>query len=157
MSNFPITTSGIAKIKKELVNLKTIERPNIVKAIAEAREHGDLKENAEYHSARDKQSFIEGRILDLEDKIARAQIIDPTQITDTKVKFSATVTLFDVENDNEITYQIVSEYEADINNNLISITSPIAKGLIGKEAEDEVSISTPKGEREYVLVKVEYK
>ena len=157
MSNFPITSKGLEKMQAELKNLKQVERPNIIKAIAAAREHGDLKENAEYHSAREKQSFIEGRILDFEDKSSRAQVIEPGQIKDSKIRFAATVTLFDLESENEVSYTIVSEYEADINNNLISITSPIAIGLIGKEAGDEVNIKTPKGQKSYEVVTVEYR
>ena len=157
MASFPITKQGYTKIQAELDKLKTIERPAVISAIAEAREHGDLKENAEYHSARDKQSFIEGRVLDLQDKISRAQIVDPALITDKIVRFAATVTLFDLTQEQEITYQIVSEYEADLNNNLISVTSPIARSLLGKEAGDGVEVSTPKGIKEYEVIKIEYK
>ena len=157
MDKEPITLNGLNKLKEELVFLKEKKRPEIVAAIAEARYHGDLKENAEYHSAREKQSFIEGRILDFEDKISRAQVIEPGQIKDSKIRFAATVTLFDLESENEVSYTIVSEYEADINNNLISITSPIAIGLIGKEAGDEVNIKTPKGQKSYEVVTVEYR
>ena len=156
MSNFPITAQGLEKMQTDLKNLKQVERPNVIKAIAAAREHGDLKENAEYHSAREKQSFIEGRIVDLEDKISRVQIVDPSKITGKIIRFAATVTLFDVDNEQEVIYKIVSEYEADINNNLISIASPIAIGLIGKEEGDEVTIKTPKGDKLYEIVKVEY-
>ena len=156
MSSFPITKDGFARIQEELNNLKAVERPTVIKAIAEAREHGDLKENAEYHAAREKQSFIEGRIVDLEDKVARAQIVDPSEIKDDNVRFAATVTLFDLDSEAELSYKIVSEYEADLNNNLISITSPIARGLIGKTEGDGVEIVTPKGKKEYEIVKVEY-
>ena len=114
MSDFPITATGFEKMKIELNNLKQVERPNIVKAISAAREHGDLKENAEYHSAREKQSFIEGRILELEDKVARAKVIDPTKIKDDAVRFSATVALFDCDSEQEVSYTIVSEYEVPI-------------------------------------------
>ena len=157
MSSFPITKQGFVKMQAELSNLKTIERPAVINAIAEAREHGDLKENAEYHSAREKQGFIEGRILDLEDKVARAQIVDPQDIRDDMVRFSAIVTLFDLELEQELTYQIVSEYEADINNNLISLTSPMAKSLLGKKAGDGVEVQTPRGIKEYEVIKIEYK
>jgi len=156
MSSFPITKDGFARIQEELNNLKAVERPTVIKAIAEAREHGDLKENAEYHAAREKQSFIEGRIVDLEDKVARAQIVDPSEIKDDNVRFAATVTLFDLDSEAELSYKIVSEYKADLNNNLISITSPIARGLIGKTEGDGVEIVTPKGKKEYEIVKVEY-
>ena len=157
MSDFPITATGFEKMKIELNNLKQVERPNIVKAISAAREHGDLKENAEYHSAREKQSFIEGRILELEDKVARAKVIDPTKIKDDAVRFSATVALFDCDSEQEVSYTIVSEYDTNINNNLISITSPIARGLINKKAGEEAIINTPKGEKTYEIIAVEYK
>lgn len=157
MSDLPITVDGFKKIKIELDDLIHKQRPNIVKAIAAAREHGDLKENAEYHSAREKQSFIEGRILELEDKIARANIIDPKTINDKAVRFSATVTLFDCDAEKEFTYKIVSEYEADIDNNLISITSPIARGLINKEVGEEAMITTPKGKKTYEILDIQYK
>ena len=155
--NFPITNAGFVRMKAEIDNLKSVERPAIIKAIAEAREHGDLKENAEYHSAREKQSFIEGRILDLEDKLARAQIVDPNKITDSKIRFAATVSLFNLDSEKEEKYQLVSEYEADLNNGLISMTSPIARGLIGKEEGDEIEIITPMGKKTYEITNVEYK
>ncbi len=157
MSLLPITSEGYQKIQAELDQLKSVERPTVIKAIAAAREHGDLKENAEYHAAREKQSFIEGRIQDLEDRFARAQVIEVSKITDEKIRFGATVALFDVESEEEVSYKIVSEYEADLTNNLISITSPIAKGLIGKQEGDEVKIKTPKALREYEVINVEYK
>jgi transcription elongation factor GreA len=157
MSDLPITVNGFKNIKIELDDLIHKQRPNIVKAIAAAREHGDLKENAEYHSAREKQSFIEGRILELEDKVARARIIDPTTIKDKAVRFSATVSLIDCNTEKEVTYTLVSEYEADIKNNLISITSPIARGLINKEVGDEAVIATPKGEKIYEILDIQYK
>ncbi len=155
--NFPITNAGFLRMKAEIENLKSVQRPAIIKAIAEAREHGDLKENAEYHSAREKQSFIEGRILDLEDKLARAQIVDPNKITDSKIRFAATVSLFNLDSEKEEKYQLVSEYEADLNNGLISMTSPIARGLIGKEEGDEIEITIPMGKKTYEITKVEYK
>ena len=157
MSNFPITKHGFVKMQAELDNLKTKERPAVINSIAQAREHGDLKENAEYHAAREKQSFIEGRILDLEDKLARSQIVDPQKINDDIVRFAAIVTLFDLELDKEIIYQIVSEYEADIEHNLISLTSPIAKSLLGKKAGEGVEVKTPKGIKEYEIIKIEYR
>jgi transcription elongation factor GreA len=155
--NFPITITGFTKMKAEIEDLKSVQRPAVIKAIAEAREHGDLKENAEYHAAREKQSFIEGRIIDLEDKLARAQIVDASKISDTKVRFGATVSLFNIANDREEKYQLVSEYEADLSNGLISMTSPIARGLIGKEAGDEIEIATPMGKKSYEIVNIEYK
>jgi transcription elongation factor GreA len=157
MSNLPITKNGYANIEAEIKELKTVQRPAIIKAIAEAREHGDLKENAEYHSARDKQSFIEGRVLELEDKVARALIVDPTKLSGDIVKFGATVSLLDLDNDEEFTYQIVSEYEANFKKGLISNTSPIARGLMGKALGDEAIIQTPKGQKSYEITKVEFK
>ncbi len=157
MSNLPITKNGYANIEAEIKELKTFQRPAIIKAIAEAREHGDLKENAEYHSARDKQSFIEGRVLELEDKVARALIVDPTKLSGDIVKFGATVSLLDLDNDEEFTYQIVSEYEANFKKGLISNTSPIARGLMGKALGDEAIIQTPKGQKSYEITKVEFK
>jgi transcription elongation factor GreA len=157
MSNFPITTEGHQKMVKELDDLKNVQRPQIVEAIAVARDHGDLKENAEYHSAREKQSFVEGKILDLEDKLSRAQIIDVKSIKEeSKILFGATVTVVDLETDQEIIYKIISDYEADINNNLISIGSPIARGLIGKDLGDVVEIFTPQGKKEYEITNVQY-
>ena len=155
-NNIPITTKGFATIKMELKQLKEVERPAIITAIADAREHGDLKENAEYHSAKEKQSFIEGKIKELGDKIARAQTVDPSTITDTKIRFSATVELLNLDTEQTVIYQIVSEYEADLSKNLISASSPIARGLLGKQAGDEVIIRTPGGNKEYEIIKVEY-
>jgi len=152
----PLTIKGKENIEKELKELKEVQRPLVISQIATARDHGDLKENAEYHAARDKQSFLEGRILDLEDKLARAEVIDPSKIQSDKVLFSAYVHLLDEEGDKKL-YQIVGEPEADINQGLIAVTSPIARALIGKEEGDEVKVKTPKGEAFYEIVKVEYK
>jgi transcription elongation factor GreA len=154
---FPITTEGFAKMEAELKDLKTVQRPQISVEIATARDHGDLKENAEYHAAREKQSFVEGRISELEDRIARAEVIDISKLSGDTVKFGAKVKLIDDETEKEVIYQIVSEYEADITKNLISIVSPLARALIGKAVGDFVEVITPRGERGYEVVKVEYK
>ena len=157
MSKIPMTKAGEAFLREELQRLKQVERPRIVAAIAEAREHGDLKENAEYHAAREQQGFCEGRIKDIEAKLSHAQLIDVTQIENTgKVIFGVTVTLINLETDQSVTYQIVGEDEADVKNGKISVTSPIARGLIGKEEGDEVSVTTPGGVVEYEIDTVEH-
>ncbi len=156
MDKFPITADGFRKIEEEVKQLKTEERPAVIKAIAEAREHGDLSENAEYHAAREKQSFIEGRILDLEDKIARAEIIDPESLSGDTVKFGATVKVVDEETDEELTYQIVGAYEADLTRNLIAINAPIARAFIGKAEGDSVEVQAPGGSRYYEILSVAY-
>jgi len=158
MSNkVPLTAKGAAKLQEELQRLKTVERPRIIKAIAEAREHGDLKENAEYHAAREQQSFVEGRIKDIEGKLSHAQIIDVTKLNaGGKVVFGATVVVLELDNDEEFTYQIVGEDEADIKNNRVSITSPIARALIGKQEGDDVFLQTPGGSREFEILEVRY-
>ena len=157
MEKEPITSQGLVKIKKELVELKNVKRPKIIEAIAEARAHGDLKENAEYHAAREQQSFCEGRIQDIEGKLSNAQIIDVTKMENTgKVIFGTTVTILNVDSDEETTYRIVGDDEADIKNNLISVNSPIARGLIGKELDDTVTIQTPSGTVEVEIIEVEY-
>ncbi|MEI6187596.1 MAG: transcription elongation factor GreA [Alphaproteobacteria bacterium] len=157
MQNFPMTAKGFAKLTEELKHLKTVERPSIIKAIAEARALGDLSENAEYHSAREKQSFIEGRIIELEDKIARSEVIDISKLSGDIVKFGATVKLIECENDNERVYQIVGEYEANLDHGLISIASPLARAIIGKKIDDTVEVITPNGVREYQILEVEFK
>jgi transcription elongation factor GreA len=158
MSNkFPITSSGFKNLQEELNDLKKVQRPKISNEIAVAREHGDLKENAEYHAAREKQSFVEGRILDLEDKTARAEVIDVSKLTGDIVKFGATVTVLDDDTEQEATYQIVGEYEADIKKNKISIISPIARALIGKSVEDYIEVNTPKGIKGFEILRVEFK
>ena len=159
MSRAPITKAGAAKLQAELKELKTVKRPQVIQAIAEAREHGDLKENAEYHAAREQQSFIEGRIKEIEGTVSHAEIIDVTTLGATageKIVFGATVDLFDIEADKDVTYQIVGELEADIKHHLISITSPIARALIGKSIGDEVDVRAPGGIREYEIVDVRY-
>jgi len=152
----PMTKSGHARLEQELKRLKSVDRPAVVKAIAEAREHGDLSENAEYTSARDKQSFIEGRIQELEAKISHADIIDVASLTGKNIKFGATVGLVD-DNDENVTYQIVGEDEADIKAGLLSITSPLARALINKTVGDTVEVLTPKGSKGYEVTKVVYK
>lgn len=158
MSKHPMTVQGAEALKAELNELKFVARPRIVEAIATARAHGDLKENAEYHAAREQQSFNEGRIQDLEAKLSHAQIIDITKLQNNgKVVFGSTVTLCHVATDAEITYQIVGEDEADIKLNKISYSSPIGKALIGKELDDAVIVNTPGGKVEYEIINVEYK
>ena len=146
---------GFERIKVELHDLKTVQRTAISKEIAVAREHGDLKENAEYHAAREKQSFVEGRVIDLEDKIARAEVIDTSKLSGNKVKFGAYVKLVD-DDDKEVTYRIVGDYEADISKNLISFASPIARALMGKETEDYVEVTTPRGSKGYEILDVKF-
>ena len=154
MSRIPITASGLRRLKDELKLLQTVERLKISKEIEVARGHGDLRENAEYHAAKEKQSHIEGRILDLNDWIARAEVIDVSKLSGEKVVFGATVKLLDVETDKEVTYTLVGELEADIKRRLISVTSPLARGLIGKAVGDLVTVQSPGGAREYELVEV---
>ncbi len=156
MDKFPITASGLSKLEEELKNLKTVERPAVIQAIASARELGDLSENAEYHAARERQSFIEGKIIELEDKMARAEVIDVSKLSGKTIKFGATVTLLDEDTDKESTYQIVGEYEADINKGLISIVSPLARALIGKNEGDYIEVIIPKGTKAYEIMQVIY-
>ena len=153
----PMTAAGFERLKDELQHLKTVARPEVVKAIASAREHGDLSENAEYHAARERQSFIEGRVLELEDKIARAQVIDVSTLSGDTVKFGATVTLADEDTDEESTYQIVGEMEGDIKEGRLSISAPLSRALIGKQVGDSVEVATPKGERGYEIIAVQFK
>ena len=153
----PMTKSGFERLEEELKKLKNVERHAVVKAIAEAREHGDLSENAEYTSAREKQSFIEGRIMELESKIGRAEIIDVSSITGNNVKFGATVTLIDDDTEEEIVYQIVGDDESNVKLGLLSISSPLARALINKTIGDTVEVITPKGARGYEVTKVLYK
>jgi transcription elongation factor GreA len=157
MSKVPLTARGAGKLRAELEELKRVARPKVIKAIAEAREHGDLKENAEYHAAREQQGFIEGRIKDIEAKLSNAQIIDVTAIhADGKVVFGATVDLLEMDNDKEFTYQIVGEDEADIKQGRISVSSPIARALIGKAEGDDIFLQTPNGAREFEILEVRY-
>ncbi len=157
MSQYPMTAKGAELLRQELHELKSVKRPEIIASIAEAREHGDLKENAEYHAAREQQSFCEGRIQDIEGKLSNAQIIDVTKMPNNgKVIFGATVTILNLDTDKETTYRIVGDDEADIKSNLISVNSPIARGLIGKELDDVVNIQTPAGPVEFEISAVEY-
>ena len=156
MEKFPMTPKGFVALNVELKQLKSVERPAIIRAIAEAREHGDLSENAEYHSAREKQSFIEGRIKELEGTIGLAEVIDPATLSGV-IKFGATVTIVDEETDEEKTYQIVGQTEADIENGLLNIKSPIARALIGKEEGDSVEVRTPGGVKDYEILTVAFK
>ncbi len=152
-----MTGEGHAALEAELKNLKSVERPAIIQAISVAREHGDLSENAEYHAAKEKQSFIEGRVAELEDKLARADVIDISKLNGSSVKFGATVVIVDVETEKEATYKIVGEDEADVSGGKISITSPIARALIGKEEGDEVEVAAPGGARAYEIASVGYR
>ena len=157
MKQIPMTVLGADKLREELDYLKSVRRPEIIAAIAEAREHGDLKETAEYHAAREQQGFCEGRIQEIESKLSHAQVIDVTKMTNNgRVIFGATVTVLNVDTDEELTYRIVGDDEADIKINLISVNSPIARGLIGKEQDDVVTIKTPGGDVEFEILKVEY-
>lgn len=157
MTPIPMTLRGADKLREELDFLKSVRRPEIIKAIAEARAHGDLKENAEYHAARDQQGFCEGRIQEIEAKLSNAQVIDVTKMSaGGRVVFGATVSIQNLENDDEQTYRIVGDDEADFKQNLISINSPIARGLIGKEVGDIAMIRTPGGDVEYEILKIEY-
>ncbi len=157
MNKSPMTVNGAEKLREELQVLKTVARPKVIKAIAEARSHGDLKENAEYHAAREQQGFIEGRIADIEGKLGSAQIIDVTKVNAKgRVVFGATVKLVDLDTDLEVRYQIVGDDEADIKAGRISISSPFARAIIGKLEGDEVGIQTPGGEKDYEVLLVEY-
>lgn len=157
MNKVPMTANGAKKLQEELQHLKSVERPEVIKAISEARAHGDLKENAEYHAAKERQSFIEGRIADVESKLSLSQIIDVTVINNIgKVIFGATISLINVANDEAIKYQIVGEDEADVKAAKISVNSPIARALIGKEIGDVITVKAPSGMVEYEIIQVEY-
>ena len=157
MQQIPMTVRGAEQLREELDFLKNVRRPEIIKAIAEAREHGDLKENAEYHAAREQQGFCEGRIQEIEGKLGNAQVIDVTKMPNNcKVIFGATVVLVNTDTDEEVTYRIVGDDEADIKSGLISVNSPIARGLIGKELDDTVNITTPGGVVEFDIIEVKY-
>jgi transcription elongation factor GreA len=158
MNQTPLTAAGAERLRLELKELKSVKRPAVIDAIATAREHGDLKENAEYHAAREEQGFIEGRIAELESALSNSQVIDITRISETgRVVFGCTVTLLDVATEEEVVYQIVGDIEADINENRIAISSPIARALIGKEAGEEAVVDAPGGTMEYVITAVEYR
>jgi transcription elongation factor GreA len=152
----PMTLSGYERLVEELRQLKTVERPAIIKAIAEARDHGDLSENAEYHAARERQSFIEGRVMELEAKISLAEIIDVKKLSGKTVTFGATVTLSDEDTDEETKYQIVGADESDISKGLLSVTSPLARALIGKSVGDSVEVVTPRGSKSYEIVRIRF-
>jgi len=157
MNKIPMTADGYNRLREELKRLKTVDRPAIIRAIAEARDHGDLAENAEYHAARDRQSFIEGRIIELEDKVARAEVIDVSKLSGAVIKFGAKVTLADEETDEEQTFQIVGEDEADISQGRLSVTSPLARALIGKKKGASVEVVAPGGAKAYEITKVEWR
>ncbi len=157
MEKLPITKTGFEALEVELDQLKKVDRPAIIEQIADAREHGDLKENAEYHSAREKQGFIEGRIAEIEGVIAHAEIIDVSAMSNTdRVVFGTTVTLLNIDTNKEVIYQIVGEAESDLENGKIALTTPIARGLIGKEVEDDVTINTPNGAHEYEILDIKF-
>jgi transcription elongation factor GreA len=152
-----MTANGFESLETEVRHLKTVERPAIIKAISSAREHGDLSENAEYHAAKERQSYVEGRLMELEDKISRAQVIDVAKLSGKDVKFGATVKLLDEDTEGEITYQVVGEIEADVKAGRISITSPLGRALIGKKIGDAVEVNTPGGGKSYEILSVKYK
>ena len=156
MNKLPMTSDGYSRLVDEIKRLKTIERPAIIRAIAEARTHGDLSENAEYHASRERQSFIEGRLMELEDKVARAEVIDTSKLSGSLIKFGATVTLADEETDEEQTFVIVGEDEADVKGGKLSVASPLARALIGKGKGDSVEVSTPRGAKSYEVVTVAF-
>ena len=156
MNKIPMTVEGHQRLQEELKHLKSVERPAIIRAIAEARTHGDLAENAEYHAARERQSFIEGRLAELEDKIARAEVIDISKLSGSVIKFGATVTLADEDTEAEQTFRIVGEDEANIKDGRLSVTSPLARALIGKGQGDSVEVSTPRGPKSYEVVTVDF-
>ena len=157
MEKVPMTASGLATLEEELRQLKFNDRQEVIRAIEVAREHGDLSENAEYHAARDKQSFIEGRVMELESVISLADVIDPTKLSGDIVRFGATIELADEDTDDKSIFQIVGTYEADIESGLLSITSPTARALIGKSLGDSVEVTTPGGSKSYEIIRVEYK
>ena len=156
MERIPLTSQGLAKLEDELSRLKSTERPNVIKAIEEARAHGDLSENAEYHAAREKQSFIEGRIKELEDKTSRAEVIDVSKLSGDTIKFGATVELLDEDTDIQNKYQIVGVDESDVQKGLLPLNAPLAKSLIGKKAGETLEVKTPRGEKYYKILKISY-
>ena len=151
-----MTERGYGMLQDEMKRLKAVERPAVINALEEARSHGDLSENAEYHAAKERQAFIEGRLMELEDKVSRAQVIDPRSLSGDVVRFGATVTLADEDTDEESTYQIVGEDEGDIRNGLLSLTSPLARAMIGKETGDSIEVTAPGGSRAYEIMGVKY-
>jgi transcription elongation factor GreA len=157
MDKVPMTIEGFAALEAELLRLKSIERPRIIQAIAEARAHGDLSENAEYHAAKEQQGMNEARVADLEDKLSRADVIDVSKLSGDTIKFGATVKVVDEDTEEEVAYKIVGEYEADVKKGKVSITSPIARALIGKRKGDVIEVATPKGARSYEVLNVGFK
>jgi transcription elongation factor GreA len=157
MNKVPMTMEGFLRLETELKHLKSVERPAVIRAIAEARDHGDLSENAEYHAARERQSFIEGRVAELEDKIARAEVIDVSKLSGKQVTFGATVTIADEDTDERLTYQIVGQDEADIKEGRLSIGAPLARALIGKSVGDSAEVMTPSGAKSYEIVRVRFR
>ncbi|MBI1216446.1 MAG: transcription elongation factor GreA [Alphaproteobacteria bacterium] len=157
MQKVPMTVAGHARLEEEIKHLKSVERPAIIEAIAEARSHGDLSENAEYHAARERQSFIEGRIAELEDKLSRADVIDTAKMSGDTVKFGAFVKVVDEDTDKEQEFQIVGEYEADIEKGMLALTAPLPRALIGKSVGDSVEVTTPKGAKAYEVLEVVFK
>ena len=156
MQKFPMTAPGLVRLEQELKLLRSVERPAVIRAIAEARSHGDLSENAEYHAARERQSFIEGRIAELEEIVSLAEVIDPSTLSGEHVKFGAHVSLVDEETDKQSTYQIVGVHEADLKQQRLSVSSPLAKSLIGKKKGDTVSVPAPGGDRSYEILQVRF-
>jgi transcription elongation factor GreA len=152
-----MTAEGYSRLEEELRHLKSVERPAVIRAISEARDHGDISENAEYHAARERQSFIEGRVAELEDKIARAEVIDVSKLSGKEVKFGATVTLLDEDTDEKASYQIVGQDEADIAARRLSVTSPLARALIGKHVGDAIEVTTPGGSKSYEITRIAFK
>jgi transcription elongation factor GreA len=152
----PITKQGLAQMEEELKHLKSVARPEVIRAISQAREHGDLSENAEYHAARERQSFIEGRLAELEDKIARSEVIDVSALSGKTVKFGATVTIVDEDTDEKLTYQLVGEVESDVKAGRLAVNSPLGRSLIGKSVGDSVDVATPKGDKSYEILKVKF-
>lgn len=157
MQKVPMTAAGYGRLDAELRHLKSVERPAVIRAIAEARQHGDLAENAEYHAAKERQGFIEARVLELEDKLRRAEVIDVAQLSGKQVKFGATVVVVDEDTDEETSYQIVGADESDIKAGLLSITSPLARALIGKSIGDSIEVSAPSGMKSYEILSVSFK
>jgi transcription elongation factor GreA len=156
MEKVPMTGEGYRVLDEELKRLKTQERPSVIASIAEARSHGDLSENAEYHAAKERQGWIEGRIAEIEDKMARAQVIDVSKLSGKQVKFGATVTVVDEDTEDEARYQIVGEHEADVKSGRLSLTSPLARSMMGKEKGDMVEVSTPSGVKAYEILNIEW-
>jgi transcription elongation factor GreA len=156
LEKVPMTATGYSALEAEVKHLKSVERPRIIKAIAEARAHGDLSENAEYHAAKEAQGMNEARVADLEDKLSRAEVIDPAKLSGDTVKFGAVVKIVDEDTDDELTYQIVGDFEADVKGGKLAINSPIARALIGKKAGDSVEVTTPRGHKSYEILEIRF-